>query len=57
MTMAEMKKYLPEEYAEIMREKEEYEYENADEIEEMELEKDEAKREYDEAMREMYLDN
>ena len=57
MTMAEMKKYLPEEYAEIMREKEEYEYENADEIEELELEKDEARREYDEAMREMYLDN
>jgi len=57
MTMAEMKKYLPEEYAEIMREQEEYEYENADEIEELELEKDEAKREYEEAMREMYLDN
>lgn len=57
MTMAEMKKYLPEEYAEIMREKEEYEYENADEIEELELEKDEARREYEEAMREMYLDN
>tara|TARA_R110000787_G_scaffold60051_4_gene136201 strand:- start:13259 stop:16513 length:3255 start_codon:yes stop_codon:yes gene_type:complete len=57
MTQAEMKKYLPEEYAELMREKEEYEYENADEIEQLELEKDEAKREYDEAMREMYLDN
>lgn len=57
MTMAEMKKYLPEEYAEIMREQEEYEYDNSYEIEQMELEKDEAKREYDEAMREMYPDN
>ena len=57
MTMAEIKKYLPEEYEEIMREREEYEYENAYEIEQIELEKDEAKREYDEAMREMYPDN
>ena len=57
MTMAEIKKYRPEEYEEIMREREEYEYENAYEIEQMELEKDEAKREYDEAMREMYPDN
>ena len=53
-TKAEMQKYMPEEYREMMRAESEYELEYADEIRESEEADPEAKREYEQALEEYF---
>jgi len=53
-TKAEMQKYMPEEYREMMRAESEYELEYADEIRESEEADAEAKREYEQALEEYF---